>query len=338
MTLNKIKKTMGKGGFTSVYAAATQGIHGVFISLLVLFPLLAFYNSDHSDIYGIVVSAFVEFTMLILGFILTMFAKNKNLKFIFTKRGLVVMLAGVLGGAIGTTFLTLGVIYAGASYGTVLSTLFPVISAIVSHWLFKEKIKVLGVVALVGVAASAILLTILGQDTSCKNLILGIALGALAGIGWSAEALIVSWVFRKSQNNMPDAQMLFMRQIGSAFSMSVLVLPLMALALEHDGAFGFKMIGKFVADPGILFSLFGLGANLFFSWYAYYNAIKWLGSTNATTVNITYVVWAPIFTIAIYPMAGWEQDIPSWSYWVFSVTLIISVIFVIRNVSKPNLK
>lgn len=333
-----ISKTFGKGKFTSVYAASTQGLHGVFISLLVLFPLMSFYNANFGDVYAIVISAFVEFTMLVLSFVFTMFSKQRNFRFIFTKKGFAVMLAGVFGGAIGTTLLTLGIVYAGASYGVVLSTLFPAISAIVSHWLFREKMKIVGLIALVGVAISAILLTVLENDDSYKNLFLGIFLGALAGIGWAAEALIVSWVFRKSQNIISDSQMLLMRQMGSVFTMIAVMLPLMPIILGHNFNLGFEMVEKFSIEAGMLFALLGLGANLFFSWLAFFNAIKWLGSTNATTVNITYVVWAPIFTIIINAIVGWNLHIPSWSYWVFSVTLIISVIFVIRNVSKPKEK
>ena len=106
----------------------------------------------------------------------------------------------------------------------------------------------------------------------------------------------------------------------------------------HSFTTGYEMFGKGLGTTDQFFALAGIGLNLHLSWWAYYNAIKHLGSTTATTINVTYIIWTPILSMVIYQMIGGVVFIPEWTYWTFSLFIILGTYFVVTEKSNNHKK
>ena len=341
--MKSLSNVFKNGSFTSVYAGSTQGLHGVLISLISLFGGLATYRATSSIAYSVVIATMIELIMFVfslIGVFINISLREKGIlnifKSVFKKFSWVTIVAGIFGGSFGTLALTLGINYAGESYGIVLSVIFPVVSAIIAHFIFKERINWKGAIALIGILTSAILIVLLEAGSgSYRNLFLGIALGAVGGVFWALEAVIVSYFFRNNKHKTTDIEALMSRQFGSSLFLLVIIVPSVSL-FSSNKSIGFDIMGEIFRNwDALLFTLF-CALNLFLSWLAYFNAIKMLGTTNAASINITYSIWAPIWAMIVYPATSHSWSVPSWSYFVFSVTLIISIFLLLKSIKPTN--
>ena len=338
-----VKRFLKNGGITSIYAAATQGMHNVLLGLIFMFGLIATLNVNNQFALNATISTFIEGFMFIFAIILYLtskfiFKKNKDMKlklFLITKEGIWTAVSGVIGGGVGSTAIVFGVNYAGDAYGTVLSALFPVIAMLITFFFLKDKLNIYGLVGLLFVTVSAILITVIGQDASSNatHLLVGIFLGFLGGVCWALEASIVSIVFRKSKVEPSDETLIITREFGSFLSLILLIIPMISFSTgTHSGAQGYSMMGEVFKNAKVFFSLMGVGLNLHLSWWAYYNAIKHMGATKATSMNVTYIIWTPVLSAIVYSFVDPDQlNIPTWSYWVFSISMIIGIIVLLNE-------
>jgi transporter family protein len=133
----------------------------------------------------VIESSMMFFTIVF--YLISKFKKN-NLditlyRFLLSKKGAFTILSGVIGGAMGLTFLNLGILFAGESYGIILSSLFPAMTAILSLMIFKDKINIYGLLGILIVSIASISITLTTSSLGTyKNLILGMLFGLMAGI------------------------------------------------------------------------------------------------------------------------------------------------------------
>lgn len=334
-----MKKIFKNGSFSSLYAAVSQGLHNGLLSLIYLCGVVVIATTKNQTLTAVVISAFVECFMFLFAIAFYTFKKfidKKDkfpfMKFLRTKEGMWVLVSGLAGGALGSTSISLGISYGGSAYGSVLSSLFPIISMLIMFLIVKDKLNLYGLFGLLIVISSALCIALINTSTSdnFKNLFIGLMFGLLGGLFWAIEASIVSIVFMKSKLVVKDETLILVRDMASSLSLLTLIIPLTSiLSNDHNIYTGYKTMFKITQEWNVLGMLVLIGFNLNISWLAYFNAIKHIGATKATSINITYVIWGPLFSIALSNInSNIETDI-SWSYWVFSITMIIGVVIML---------
>ncbi|MCK9057298.1 DMT family transporter, partial [Haemophilus influenzae] len=184
-------------------------------------------------------------------------------------------LSGVLGGPIGMSAYLLSIHYLTIYYAAPLSSLFPVIAALMSYWILKEKISRTAQFGFgLAVIASALLAIEVGQKANFNTS--GLFFLAICILGWSSEIVISSHTMR----SLSGLQVYFLRLCGSTIGY---LLILFILSLKD---FSLDILSfNYVQIAGVI--IFGA-----LSYCCYYQAIYLLKPIKAMALNITYSVWA----------------------------------------------
>lgn len=312
--------------FTSWFAAITQALDYVVMGLIVTSVFMMAGGKHQFAVEEMILGISITIARMIVMFIAglffeTLFESSRwgSIKALKTKEGWIVMGGGILGGGLGTVFSNLAVIYAGASMGGVLTALFPVLVALVSKRVFKENIKKWGWVglgiAMFAIIAMSVLKFVLGGETAQTNkLIIGLVFGLLASFTWAAESILVELGTRNSKTDIANISSITMVGFGSTIVLTA-IMPIWSYIATKHGAYivndgvvqsvnswtlGFRYIGHFFTH-GVVFMWLIISATIFFvSWWAYYHAIDKMGSTDATSICVTYTVWTPIIACFVF--------------------------------------
>ncbi|MEX4028990.1 DMT family transporter [Haemophilus influenzae] len=184
-------------------------------------------------------------------------------------------LSGVLGGPIGMSAYLLSIHYLTIYYAAPLSSLFPVIAALMSYWILKEKISRTAQFGFgLAVIASALLAIEVGQKANFNTS--GLIFLAICILGWSSEIVISSHTMR----SLSGLQVYFLRLCGSTLGYLLILLVLFLQSFPVD-LFDFS----YAQISGVI--TFGT-----LSYVCYYQAIYLLKPIKAMALNITYSVWA----------------------------------------------
>lgn len=184
-------------------------------------------------------------------------------------------LSGVLGGPIGMSAYLLSIHYLTIYYAAPLSSLFPVIAALMSYWILKEKISKTAQFGFgLAVIASALLAIEVGQKANFNTS--GLIFLAICILGWSSEIVISSHTMR----SLSGLQVYFLRLCGSTLGYLLILLVLFLQGFPVD-LFDFS----YAQISGVI--TFGA-----LSYCFYYQAIYLLKPIKAMALNITYSVWA----------------------------------------------
>ncbi|EEW77478.1 DMT family transporter [Haemophilus influenzae] len=184
-------------------------------------------------------------------------------------------LSGILGGPIGMSGYLLSIHYLTIYYAAPLSSLFPVIAALMSYWILKEKISKTAQFGFgLAVIASALLAIEVGQKANFNTS--GLIFLAICILGWSSEIVISSHTMR----SLSGLQVYFLRLCGSTLGYLLILLVLFLQGFPVD-LFDFS----YAQISGVI--TFGA-----LSYCFYYQAIYLLKPIKAMALNITYSVWA----------------------------------------------
>ena len=119
----------------------------------------------------------------------------KSFKAMFTKTGLWVILASVIGGPIGMTGYVLSITYMGSSIGAVASAIYPAIGCILAKFFLKEKMTwrqwVFLVITMLGIYGISY-----SPEINITNFLLGLLGTLMCAIGWGVEAVIIAKGFK----------------------------------------------------------------------------------------------------------------------------------------------
>ncbi|WP_110414780.1 DMT family transporter, partial [Haemophilus influenzae] len=178
-------------------------------------------------------------------------------------------LSGVLGGPIGMSAYLLSIHYLTIYYAAPLSSLFPVIAALMSYWILKEKISRTAQFGFgLAVIASALLAIEVGQKANFNTS--GLFFLAICILGWSSEIVISSHTMR----SLSGLQVYFLRLCGSTIGY---LLILFILSLKD---FSLDILSfNYVQIAGVI--IFGA-----LSYCCYYQAIYLLKPIKAMALNI----------------------------------------------------
>lgn len=205
-----------------------------------------------------------------------------------TRSGKVVMLGALLGGPIGMTGYVIAINNIGPGYTAVISAFYPAVGALMAFLILKERMRpgqfVALIVALIGVM-------VMGYAASgaseMANAPLGLAGAAACVLGWGSEAVLVAWGMRDDAVDNETA--IQIRETTSALVYAIVVLPAF-------GAWAFTLQAAPSFATGIV-ALAGLAGAM--SYLFYYKGIAKIGAARCMALNITYSVWAVVFSLIL---------------------------------------
>ena len=223
------------------------------------------------------ISAFVLIICFFHDFIavwLLFFTSKINLK----KQELkILILAGIAGG-LGMILYLLGIYLSSASIAGVLSSLYPIFSAVLAHFVLREYLSLLGYFGLVlAIFGTFMLFNINLNEFSF--------LGAFCALGcafcWGSECVIVKLALNKGR---AEKTARFIRQCVSSFFSFVGILVVFSLSKLDFSQSNLYLV--------CVASVLGTISYLF-----YYKAISKLGALKAMGLNISYSAWIVVFGV-----------------------------------------
>jgi len=205
-----------------------------------------------------------------------------------TRSGKWVILAAAIGGPIGMTGYVMTVHYMTAAIGSIASAVFPAIGAVLAYFFLKERMKWYQWAALL-LAIAGVLGLSYTPGGVISNFWLGLLGALMCSIGWGVEAVIVAHGLKDPE--VTDECALMIRQTTSAMIYGAVILPFL-----HGWGFTFSL---FIGSGWLLPAIAGAAILGTASYVFYYRAIYHIGAAKSMALNITYVVWAMLFTIIL---------------------------------------
>lgn len=221
-----------------------------------------------------------------------------------TKPGMLICLAGMLGGPFGIGFCLVGIHLAGASYAIPISAIYPVIGAILAVFILKERTNVRTWVGLFLCIFGAIIIGYTPPEGSSPYFHYGILFAVLAALSWGIEGVLAAFGM-----DMVDTDIAIgLRLIVSLVTYLIVVLPLVGGLTILWKAFSAPVPLGYLALAGFLEGL---------SLLSWYKALNMTGVGRANALYITYALWGVVF--------GWLiSHIPITPQLITGAILIIS--------------
>ena len=221
-------------------------------------------------------------------------------KLLKTKKGLVTIVAAIVGAPVGMSAYLLAIKYAGAPYASSISVIYPGVGAILSYFILKEKLSVR---AMVGIAVSLFGSFMLGFNPSAdvpETFFKGVLFALVAVAGWALEGVIVGFAMKKIKNGehiqATPQQFLCVRYLTSLLSYALVG--------------GYEVAGK-VISSGLVFKYAGIAILGAITYLAWYKAVDLIGAAMGTALNSTASLWSIIFSALLFgakitlPLAIW---------------------------------
>lgn len=226
-------------------------------------------------------------------------------KLLKTKKGLVTIVAAIVGAPVGMSAYLLAIKYAGAPYASSISVIYPGVGAILSYFILKEKLSIR---AMIGIAVSLFGSFMLGFNPSAdvpETFLKGVLFALVAVAGWALEGVIVGFAMKKIKNEdhiqATPQQFLCVRYLTSLASYALVVVPLIG---------GYGVAGK-VVSSGLVFKYAGIAILGAITYLAWYKAVDLIGAAMGTALNSTASLWSIIFSALLFgakitlPLAIW---------------------------------
>jgi len=202
---------------------------------------------------------------------------------LFTRPGLMVCLGGLFGGPVGMGGFLVGIKLAGPAYALPITSLYPAIASALAVVFLKERIRPRAWCGLALCIAGAVVVGASPPEGGTgAGFSLGIAMAALATIGWGAEGVLST----SGMDLLDPAVALNIRQLVSGATYLLAVLPLLG---------GWAVLGRAAFSPStlILLAAAGVGATSYMLWY---RAMNMTGVSRAMAISVSYSLWGILFS------------------------------------------
>lgn len=280
-----------KGYLCGIGSGMTWGLDTVLIGVVML--AAPFVNNPILLIGGTIICSmlhdvFAAFWMLI---IMGFKGELKNLKSaIITKDGFFCILGALFGGPLAMTFYIMAISEGGPALTATITSCYPLLGSALAIIVLKEKMNLRSWIGLLICVFGIIFIgySPFGNDTI--NLGKGITFAVIAAIGWATEAVVCGYGMKAGKVNPQMA--LLIREITSGIVYLLIVVPLILGGFDKM-AMGTKAIFEYFPAWSILLVTALIGMSSFLMWY---NSIDLIGAAKALCLNITYSLWAVIFT------------------------------------------
>jgi len=303
---------MGKGVWAGWYAGGA-GL-SAFVTVYLLGVLGTGINDLVSAIWAIGIAG-------IKGKLMDFFRSIK------TKPGLVIMICAVIGGPIATAAYVVALQIAGSIIAPI-TALCPALGAILSRFLFKQKLTprmMLGI--LICLAATLMIGWSSFQEGAHSGAVLGCAIAFIAALGWAIEGCVAGF-----GTTVVDYEIgITIRQFTSGIVNLVVLVPIMAL-----------IAGNISLAPRLTFEAFTSGSSMiffvvsgFFALFAFslwYKSNSMCGTALGMACNGAYSFWAPFFCWlvlgVIFHEDGWAlQPIA----WIAAIVMVLGILLIAVN-------
>lgn len=243
------------------------------------------------------------------------------------KISMFLIIASLLGGPLATVAYLIGLNLCGVTYALVISSLSPIISAIVGRILYKEKISIR---AGIGIAIAITGIIIIGytppEAGDYPYFFLGLMISFIAAIGWGLEGAFATYAA-----DMTDPYIIvgfFRTLISGAFSIIILV-PVIGMATS-TGTLGFEIIGNVLSTPILLGLFIFVGLSGCLVNLTTYIGFSRVGAARGLVLVNSYAIWSIVFGL-IFAALGFTAYSISTMVIVGAVIEFVGIVLVAGN-------
>lgn len=262
---------------------------------------------ENFEMYPLVSALFHEGFCLLWVLLFLIFSKQIGgfFKLIKTKKGLVTVIAAIVGAPIGMSAYLLAIKYASTPYASSISVIYPGIGAILSYFILKEKLSIRAIVGIGISLFGSFMLSFNPSGDVPAEFVKGVMFALLAVFGWALEGVIIGFAMKRIKNEehvkATPQQFLALRYLVSTLSYAIVVVPLIK---------GYPVASE-VVSSGLIWSYAGiaiLGAITYLCWY---KAVDLVGAAMGTALNSTAALWSIIFSAVLFgkeltlPLVAW---------------------------------
>lgn len=279
-----------KSKFGVVSALSSGALWGLDTTISGLILMMSPYISINETIFlAPVIAAFLhDFSSAIWMTIFSIIKKDfrHTIVLLRSRSGKFVAIAALFGGPIGMMGYLIAISNIGPGYTAAISAMYPAAGAFFSYIFLGVKLSKKG---WLGLSMSIISIIILGYSPDTSNVVnfpLGFIAAIVCVVGWSLESVICAYGMKE---DVSPKEALTIRQMTSS-----VVYLLIVLFIIKGGTFTVEALTSKSMIYMVLTALVGT-----LSYICYYTGIDTIGPVKATGLNITYSIWAMIFSMII---------------------------------------
>lgn len=279
-----------KSKFGVVSALSSGALWGLDTTISGLILMMSPYISINETIFlAPVIAAFLhDFSSAIWMTIFSIIKKDfrHTIALLRTRSGKFVAIAALFGGPIGMMGYLIAISNIGPGYTAAISAMYPAAGAFFSYIFLGVKLSKKG---WLGLSMSIVSIIILGYSPDTSNVVnfpLGFIAAIVCVVGWSLESVICAYGMKE---DVSPKEALTIRQMTSS-----VVYLLIVLFIIKGGTFTVEALTSKSMIYMVLTALVGT-----LSYICYYTGIDTIGPVKATGLNITYSIWAMIFSMII---------------------------------------
>lgn len=279
-----------KSKFGVVSALSSGALWGLDTTISGLILMMSPYISINETIFlAPVIAAFLhDFSSAIWMTIFSIIKKDfrHTIVLLRSRSGKFVAIAALFGGPIGMMGYLIAISNIGPGYTAAISAMYPAAGAFFSYIFLGVKLSKKG---WLGLSMSIVSIIILGYSPDTSNVVnfpLGFIAAIVCVVGWSLESVICAYGMKE---DVSPKEALTIRQMTSS-----VVYLLIVLFIIKGGTFTVEALTSKSMIYMVLTALVGT-----LSYICYYTGIDTIGPVKATGLNITYSIWAMIFSMII---------------------------------------
>jgi len=196
------------------------------------------------------------------------------------------MLAALAGGPLATSCYFVALVYSGITYAYALSAMAPALGALLAAAFLRERLPARAWSGMLLIIAGTVVVSFRPPEDASPHFYLGLLFALGAAVGWAFEGLFAA----KAMERLDAAVANLVRQALSLAVFLALLLPLV------PGAYGvfvraFDSLSLIIFVAGTAVSAGG--------YLLYFTALGKIGPGRAMPINLTYVLWAALFSLLL---------------------------------------
>ncbi len=195
------------------------------------------------------------------------------------------VLAAVAGGPFATSCFFLSIALVGVTYAYTVSAISPALGAVLAAVFLGERLPARAWGGMSLVVAGAAVVSYQAPQGASSHFFVGVAFALVTAVAWAIEALFAAKALHRVDADAVNA----VRQGLSFLLFLAVVFPLV-------GAYG--TVAEALRSPSLLV-LVGSAAVGSLGFLLYFRAVGAIGPSRAMPINLTYVLWASLFSLLI---------------------------------------
>jgi drug/metabolite transporter (DMT)-like permease len=317
-----------KGLIIAIISGVTYGLYSAFLSGGMSFGVWAEWYSETSAlsvftiiyVLGMLSCGINDFISGVwaVGFAVVKGKIGDFIRCLRSKPGLIMIVCALVGGPIANGAYIIGLQLAGPAAAPI-TALCPVIGAIISRILFKQKLNLRMVVGILICITASLMIgsTSIGEGAP-EGMLLGLLIAFIAALGWGIEGCIAGY-----------GTSLIDYEIGIT-TLGIFV-PLLCLMAGNIGLYPDLVGAAFISWPAILFFVIS-GFFSFQSFGLWYKGNGMCGTALGMACNASYSFWTPIFC---WLLLGVILQQPGWTVvplvWVAAFVMFFGIVLLAVN-------